>query len=129
MAPLTIYSKKRICARMKLAFDDMRSAADAASELLKALASSHRLMIVCRLIDGEQTVGALAAALGVRESLVSQHLAVLRRERIVSARRDAQSMLYAVSSPRARALVETIARQFCTPAVPRDVALDQSFDR
>ncbi len=114
---------------MKLAFDDMLSAADAASELLKALASPHRLMIVCRLIDGEQTVGALAATLGVRESLVSQHLAVLRRERIVSARRDGQSMHYAVSSPRARAVVETIAQQFCTSAAPCDLVLDQALDR
>lgn len=114
---------------MKLAFDDMMAAADAASVLLKALASPHRLMIVCRLAEGEQTVGALAAALGVRESLVSQHLAVLRRERIVSARRDGQSMHYAVSSPRARAVVETIAKQYCAPHAPCDLALDQALER
>ncbi|KAF0183324.1 MAG: ArsR family transcriptional regulator [Alphaproteobacteria bacterium] len=113
---------------MNLAFGDMHRAADEASELLKALASPHRLLIVCRLIEGEQTVGALAATLGVRESLVSQHLAVLRRERIVSARRDGQSMHYAVSSPRARAVVETIARQFCAPVAACDLALDQPQD-
>ncbi|MGE3839805.1 MAG: ArsR/SmtB family transcription factor, partial [Hyphomonadaceae bacterium] len=70
--------------------------AEEASQILKALASPRRLMIACRLSSGEATVGALAAGLGVRESVVSQHLAVLRRERLVSARRDGQSIHYAL---------------------------------
>jgi DNA-binding transcriptional ArsR family regulator len=105
---------------MKIQADMMLAAAADASDLLKALSSPNRLMIVCRLVEGEQTVGALAAALGARESLISQHLAVLRRERIVSARRDGQSMRYVIASPRARAVVETLARQFC----PADIACE-----
>jgi len=102
---------------MKVRIDPelMRASADEASNLLKALSNPHRLMIVCRLIAGDQNVGSLAAALGVRETLISQHLAVLRRERIVAARREGQSMRYAIASPRARAVIRTLVRQFCAP--------------
>ncbi len=87
--------------------------AEEASQILKALASPHRLMIACRLAGGETTVGALAAEIGVRESVVSQHLAVLRRERLVSARRDGQSIHYALKSETARDILGALARSFC----------------
>lgn len=87
--------------------------AEEASQILKALANPHRLMIVCRLAGGEATVGALATRLGVRESVVSQHLAVLRRERLVSARREGQSIHYALRSDAARDILGALARNFC----------------
>ncbi|MEX6723311.1 ArsR/SmtB family transcription factor [Parapedomonas caeni] len=90
-----------------------RCEAEKASTLLKALANPNRLMIVCRLIDGERSVGALADDLGASESLVSQHLALLRREHIVCARRDAQTIYYAIDSAAARAIVETLAQHHC----------------
>ncbi len=96
----------------------MAAAADAATALLKTLASPHRLMIVCRLLDGEHSVGELAAALDLRVSTVSQHLAVLRRERLVRARRDAQTIWYSVASKPARAVLETLFRLYCAPPPP-----------
>jgi len=99
---------------MKIGITSLKASADDACGLLKALASPHRLMIVCSLIDGEQSVGALAQTLGVRESLASQHLGLLRRDGLVSARRDGQTIYYALQSGRARALVETLSRLFCT---------------
>jgi ArsR family transcriptional regulator, virulence genes transcriptional regulator len=110
---------------MNTAISQLERAAEAASVLLKALSSPHRLMIVCRLIDGEQTVGALAGALGARESVISQHLAVLRRERIVSARRDGQSMHYSVASHAARAVVDALAKTICGPHAEHGIAADQ----
>lgn len=101
---------------MKINAAQMKASADDACGLLKALANPHRLMIVCSLIDGEQSVGALAQALGVRESLASQHLGLLRRDGLVAARRDAQTIYYALQSGRARALIETLSTLFC--AVP-----------
>ncbi|MDD2705680.1 MAG: metalloregulator ArsR/SmtB family transcription factor, partial [Acidocella sp.] len=56
----------------------MRASAEQASELLKSLANPHRLMILCQLVEGERSVGELAAFLGLRGSTVSQHLALLR---------------------------------------------------
>lgn len=94
----------------------LKASADDACALLKALANPHRLMIVCALVNGEQSVGALAQALGVRETLTSQHLGLLRRDGVVSARREGQTIFYDLRSGQARALVETLSRLFC--AVP-----------
>lgn len=98
----------------------MAMAAGAAAELLKTLANPHRLMIVCRLVEGERSVGELAAALDLRDSTVSQHLAVLRRERLVHARRDAQTIWDPLASKPARAVLETLFRLYCAPAPARD---------
>jgi len=94
----------------------MKASADDACGLLKALANPHRLMIVCSLIGGEQSVGALAQTLGVRETLASQHLGLLRRDGLVSARRDGQTIYYTLQGGRARALVETLSTLFCAVA-------------
>lgn len=97
----------------------MARAADAATGLLKTLANPHRLMIVCRLVEGEHSVGALVEALGLRDSTVSQHLAVLRRERLVTTRRDGQTIWYSLASKPARAVLETLFRVYC--ASPRSI--------
>ncbi|WP_246701536.1 metalloregulator ArsR/SmtB family transcription factor [Rhodopseudomonas sp. BR0G17] len=88
-------------------------AADQASELLKALSNRHRLLIICQLVDGERSVGELAEALDLRDSTVSQHLALLRRDGLVSARRDAQSIFYSIASEPAREVLTTLYRVFC----------------
>ena len=93
---------------MKINTEQMQSAADAASELLKALANRHRLLILCQLIDGERSVGELAAFLGIRDSTVSQHLAILRRDDLVDSRRDGQTIWYSISSAPARDLVDVL---------------------
>jgi ArsR family transcriptional regulator, virulence genes transcriptional regulator len=98
----------------------MAEAAGAATELLKTLANRHRLMIVCRLLEAEHSVGELAAALGLRASTVSQHLAVLRRERLVRTRRDAQTIWYSIASEPARAVLKALFRIYCTPRASAD---------
>jgi len=94
----------------------MAEAAVAASELLKSLGNPHRLMILCQLIDGERPVGELAAAIGVRDSTVSQHLALLRKDGLVQARREAQTIRYSIASPAALQLMQTLYSIFCAPA-------------
>jgi DNA-binding transcriptional ArsR family regulator len=98
---------------MKITDDPMVVAADQASELLKALSNRHRLLIICQLVDGERSVGELAEALDLRDSTVSQHLALLRRDGLVSARRDAQSIFYSITSEPAREVLTTLYRVFC----------------
>lgn len=100
---------------MKIDIETMEAAADHASELLKALANRHRLMIICQLIDAERSVGELAAFLGIRDSTVSQHLALLRKDGLVTARRDGQTIWYAIGSGPAREIVETLYRAYCAP--------------
>jgi DNA-binding transcriptional ArsR family regulator len=94
----------------------MHQAADTASDLLKALANRHRLLILCQLIEKERSVGDLAGLLGIRDSTVSQHLALLRRDGLVAARRDGQIIWYSMSSAPARAVLETLYRAYCAPA-------------
>lgn len=103
---------------MKIQMDPMQQAAGEASELLKALANPHRLIIICQLTAKERSVGELAALLKLRDSTVSQHLAVLRRDGLVTARRDGQTVWYAIASEPARALVEALYRCYCAPAPP-----------
>lgn len=98
---------------MNLNVERMRASAHDACDLLKALANPHRLMIVCSLIDGEKSVGALAQTLGVRETLASQHLGLLRRDGVVTTRREGQTIFYALASGQARAVIETLSNLYC----------------
>ena len=93
----------------------MEAAADQASELLKALSNRHRLLIICQLIDGERSVGELAQFLDLRDSTVSQHLALLRKDGLVSARREAQTIYYSIESDPAREVLKTLYQVFCKP--------------
>ena len=101
---------------MKIQANDMLAAADEASTLLKALANRHRLIIVCQLTEQERSVGELAVLLKIRNSTVSQHLALLRKDGLVTARRDGQTIWYSIGSPQARELVRTLYRVYCEPS-------------
>jgi ArsR family transcriptional regulator, virulence genes transcriptional regulator len=101
---------------MNISVEAMQVAADQASDLLKALANRHRLMIICQLIDAERSVGELAAFLGIRDSTVSQHLALLRKDGLVASRRDGQTIWYQISSGPAREVVKTLYRVYCSQA-------------
>ena len=105
----------RIYASMKIDSGIMERAADQASDLLKALANRHRLLIICQLIDGERSVGELAQFLNLRDSTVSQHLALLRKDGLVAARRDAQTIYYSIASEPAREVLKTLYHVFCAP--------------
>ncbi len=86
----------------------MSNAADTAVGLLQSLGHKSRLMILCQLLDGEKSVGQLAEFLQARKSTVSQHLALLRKDRLVTRRRQGQTIFYAIASDPARRLLETL---------------------
>lgn len=100
---------------MKVNLQLMQSAAGQASELLKSLANRNRLLILCQLVDGERSVGELAAFLGVRDSTVSQHLALLRKDALVRTRRDGQTIWYSIASAPARQVLQTLFKVYCAP--------------
>lgn len=68
-----------------------------AAVLLKAVANEKRLKILCVLSDGEKCVGSLEELIDLSQSALSQHLARLRRDEIVTTRRDAQTIYYSIS--------------------------------
>jgi ArsR family transcriptional regulator, virulence genes transcriptional regulator len=100
---------------MKIDVEHMKLSAEGAEELLKALANRHRLLLLCQLIGGERSVGELAEFLELRDSTVSQHLALLRKDGLVSARRDGQTIWYSVASTPARRLLEVLYQIYCAP--------------
>jgi ArsR family transcriptional regulator len=90
-------------------------AADVA-QLLAALANPRRLIVLCRLsMEGECGVGALAEAVGLSQSALSQHLAVLREQGVVATRRDGLNIYYSIGDPRTRALMQALEKIFCQP--------------
>lgn len=92
---------------------DMVEKSEEAASFLKALSHGGRLMILCHLSGGEKTVTELEGLLGTRQAAVSQQLARLRFEGLVSCRREGKAIYYSVSDPRAIRLVETIHEVFC----------------
>lgn len=93
--------------------DEMLRRADDASAFLKALAHEGRLMILCHLATGEKSVTELEILLSSRQAAVSQQLARLRLEGLVSARRDGKAIYYSLSDPRAKRLVAVLYDMFC----------------
>lgn len=85
-------------------------AIDQATALLKALANDNRLRILCLLDGTELSVTELNRRLALSQSALSQHLAILRREGLVSTRRASQTIYYSLQGEQARAMVEALAR-------------------
>lgn len=92
---------------------EMNSAADEVCELMTLLSNKSRLMILCLLTEGEKSVGELAKSVGVRDTVVSQQLAVLRRERIVKPRREGQTMFYRIVDPNVAEVLEFLYAKYC----------------
>lgn len=90
------------------AIADLEASAHAAARLMKLLASEQRLILLCRLSEGECSVGDLAGHVGLAQSAASQHLAKLRAEHVVSTRRDGQTIYYRLTDPAAIKVIDTL---------------------
>lgn len=90
-----------------------------AAALLKALAHEARLMILCQLVEGEHSVGALQEGSGFSQSALSQHLARLREENLVATRREGQTIYYRLADPKAARMLRTLAAIYCPPPKPK----------
>lgn len=98
----------------------MREAAGRAADLMKALSSEKRLMILCQLAEGETSVGALAQRLGLRQSAVSQQLALLRKDGLVAPRREAQTIHYSLAGTEAGRVIALLYEIYCAPQAKAD---------
>lgn len=86
----------------------LESRAVAAARMLKMLANEQRLLLLCRLGEGEASVGELAGHAGLAQSATSQHLAKLRAEGLVATRRSAQTIYYRLSDPDALRIINVL---------------------
>jgi DNA-binding transcriptional ArsR family regulator len=93
--------------------DRMVGNARRAADFLKALAHESRLMILCILAEGEKSVGELEDILNLRQPTVSQQLARLRADGLVSTRRDGKVIYYNLASAEARVVIGAIYDVFC----------------
>lgn len=82
--------------------------------VLKAIANPRRLLVLCKLAEqGRMSVGQLAAAVGLSQSALSQHLAVMREERLVAFNRDGQTLHYRIADQRLSALLDSLYQIYC----------------
>ena len=96
--------------------ETMRAAADEASELLKSLGNRHRLLILCHLSSGEKSVNELENMLDARQSAVSQQLARLRMQGLVTNRREGQTIYYSIKDQRIMELLRAFGTIFYAPS-------------
>lgn len=88
--------------------DILRNSANRASRLLKQLANEQRLLILCKLMEGECAVSDLASHVGLAQSATSQHLAKLRDAGLLNTRRDAQNVYYRIEDDDAVRVLRTL---------------------
>jgi len=98
-----------------MAFGSLLLTAGRASRLMKAMGNERRLRILCHLSEREHSVSELCRLVGLSQSALSQHLARLRHDNLVSTRRAAQTVYYSVASPEVRPLLRALSDAF-TPA-------------
>ncbi|BDR16271.1 metalloregulator ArsR/SmtB family transcription factor [Vibrio sp. STUT-A11] len=92
----------------------MKGSAIEAADLLKVMAHPERLMVLCQLTQGEVGVGELQKHSFLSQSAFSQHLTVLRKHNLISARKEAQQVFYSLSEPRVESLIKALHGVFCS---------------
>lgn len=92
----------------------LETKAAAVANLLRAMGNQRRLMILCKLVEhGEMIVGDLAREVGLSQSALSQHLAVMREEELLAFRRQGQTLWYRIADPRCEEILATLYRLYC----------------
>jgi len=89
-----------------------------ASRLLKAMGNERRLTVLCHLSQREHSVNELCDLVGLSQSALSQHLAKLRRDRLVNTRREAQTIYYSIATPDVRQVLDTLHGIYAEDGIP-----------
>jgi len=92
---------------MTAAFDNLNQA-DQVAARLKLIANANRLRIMCRLLEGEVSVGDIESQLGIRQPTLSREIAKLRDEGVITARRQSKVVFYTLTDTEMRQLVEAV---------------------
>jgi DNA-binding transcriptional ArsR family regulator len=93
----------------------LQASAEKACALLKILAHTDRLVLLCRLAQGEFCVGDLESDLGIHQPTLSQQLGVLRQGGLVDTRREGKNIYYRLASEDAAAVMEVLHQRLCGP--------------
>lgn len=87
---------------------ELKANANRMAARLKTMSHPERLLMLCRLEEGEASVNELVSLTGLSQSAVSQHLAMLRQEGIVTTRGEAQIRYYRLSDPIVRGIIHAL---------------------
>lgn len=100
----------------EFSFELLEVQAQKAADFLRTLGNAHRLQVLCLLIEhGELSVGQINQYTNLSQSALSQHLAKMRDEGLVSYRRDAQTLYYALSDKTVIQIMAVLKENFCPP--------------
>jgi DNA-binding transcriptional ArsR family regulator len=97
------------------AMNPLEAKAEEVAATLAAMANPKRLLVMCTLLSGEKSVGDLADIVQLSPAALSQHLGKMRALRLVSTRRDGQTIYYSLASAEVQAVLETLYRVYCAP--------------
>jgi DNA-binding transcriptional ArsR family regulator len=105
---------------MELQIDakEMEANADRAAAFLKSIANGVRLRLLCKLLDNELSAGELSQELGITQANLSQHLAWLKKQDLLSSRREGTVIHYRLSDSRVEPLMRVLYSMFCEPLRP-----------
>ncbi|OCH12332.1 MULTISPECIES: helix-turn-helix transcriptional regulator [unclassified Aliivibrio] len=92
----------------------MEENAPQAVALLKAMANERRLFILCLLLEGELSVGQIAQKLELSQSALSQHLGWLRKDELVSTRKESQTVFYSLNSDDVKSVIQLLHNLYCS---------------
>ena len=96
--------------------EQMQQASMKASQLLKSLSHPNRLLLLCQLTQGEYCVSELESLVGIGQPSLSQQLGILRKDELVTTRREGKQIYYSIASDDALAVLELLYQRFCAPA-------------
>lgn len=99
--------------RATLPANDMRAHAADAAGLMKALGNESRLMILCMLAEGERSVSDLNEVIPLSQSALSQQLARLRQQDLVTTRRESQTIFYSLANGPADRVINLLHDIYC----------------
>jgi DNA-binding transcriptional ArsR family regulator len=102
--------------------------ADKAARFLSVLGNGKRLAILCLLVNGELSVGAIAERVQLSQSALSQHLAKLRGEELVATRRVRQTIFYSCSSEQVKEMLSTLDGLFGDAPMDRSARTPSATD-
>ena len=77
------------------------------------MANERRLFILCLLLEGELSVGQIAEKLELSQSALSQHLGWLRKDELVSTRKESQTVFYSLNSTEVKSVIQLLHDLYC----------------
>jgi ArsR family transcriptional regulator, virulence genes transcriptional regulator len=98
---------------LSMSISPLEAKAEEVSATLAAMANPKRLVVLCTLLAGEASAGDLAGVVQLSPAALSQHLGKMKALRLVSTRRDGQTIYYSLASAEVKAVLETLYRVYC----------------